>query len=221
MGSNLPGFDAAARDLAAIGKRFYARGWVMGTSGNFSSVITRDPVMLAMTASSVHKGTLTEDQVLVVDDRGVAVAGTAQGLRPSAECLLHTEIVKVRGAGAVLHTHSIWSTILSEHFAARGAVEIEGYEMLKGFAGINTHESRELVPIIDNDQNIERLAGVMSATLVDYPASHAVLLRKHGIYTWGATLVEAERHIEIVEFLLEAVGRSLLLRTHEGNLWHS
>ena len=33
------------------------------------------------------------------------------------------------------------------------------------------------------------------------------LLSRHGLYTWGATLSEAARHVEILEFLLESVAR--------------
>lgn len=187
----------------------------MGTAGNFSSVISKDPLALAITSTSVHKGTLSENQILVVDERGAPHPQTPSGLRPSAETLLHVEIVRRRAAGAVLHTHSIWSTILSEHFAARGGVEIEGYEMLKALAGNTTHDAREIVPIIENDQNMERLGARLGATLVEHPGAHAVLLRKHGVYTWGVSLAEAERHVEVIEFLFEAVGRSLLLRTQE------
>jgi methylthioribulose-1-phosphate dehydratase len=213
--ASLPPPSTAASELAAIGRRFYERGWVMGTSGNFSSLLSRNPIALAITASSVHKGTLTAEQILVVDEHGVAAPGTSMALRPSAESLLHVEIVRRTGAGAVLHTHSIWSTILSEHFAVRGALELEGYEMLKGLTGISTHESRELVPILDNDQNMERLAVRLAEALSLNPTAHAVLLRKHGVYTWGATLADAERHVEVLEFLFETVGRSLPLRTQE------
>jgi ribulose-5-phosphate 4-epimerase/fuculose-1-phosphate aldolase len=41
-----------------------------------------------------------------------------------------------------------------------------------------------------------------------HPACHAFLLRRHGLYTWGDTLLQAVRHVEIVEFLLEAVART-------------
>jgi methylthioribulose-1-phosphate dehydratase len=45
-------------------------------------------------------------------------------------------------------------------------------------------------------------------TLLRHPACHAFLLRRHGLYTWGDTLLQAVRHVEIVEFLLEAVART-------------
>ena len=204
-------FSDTARELAAIGRRFYARGWVMGTSGNLSAVLTRRPLTLAITASAVHKGFLSEEQILLVDERGMP--DSAAHLAPSAECLLHIGIVGQRDCGAVLHTHSIWSTILSEHFAPRGGVEIEGYEMLKGLAGITSHQVTEFVPILENDQDMGSLSARLAGILTEHPRAHAVLLRRHGVYTWGSTLAEAERHMEVLEFLFEAVGRSLSLRT--------
>jgi methylthioribulose-1-phosphate dehydratase len=54
---------------------------------------------------------------------------------------------------------------------------------------------------------MSRLAKVLERTLADHPRAHAVLLRRHGLYTWGATLAEAERHVEILEFLFETLAR--------------
>jgi methylthioribulose-1-phosphate dehydratase len=198
------GLPEIARALADAGRRFDARGWVLGTSGNFSAVITRDPLRLAITASGAWKGDLTAAEILEID----ADLNAGQGsLRPSAEARLHLEIVRVRGAGAVLHTHSLWSTLLSDHHAAAGGLAIEGYEMLKGLEGVATHEHREWIPIIENEQDMVRLARRVRETLAGHPECHALLLRRHGLYTWGETLPQAVRHVEIVEFLLEAFGR--------------
>jgi methylthioribulose-1-phosphate dehydratase len=198
-------FADAARQLVAVGRRLDARGWVLGTSGNLSVVINREPLRLAITPSGVFKGDLAEEGILEMD-RAEAIIGPGPG-RPSAEAALHREIVHTRGAGAVLHTHSIWSTVLSDAHAGAGGLVIEGYEMLKGLEGVTSHEHREWIPILDNDQDMHRLAGRIRATLIERPACHAFLLRRHGMYTWGDTLFQALRHVEIVEFLLEAVGR--------------
>jgi len=193
-------------ELASVGRRFDARDWVLGTSGNFSVVVGRDPFRLMMTRSGIAKGGLTADGVVEVDVDGRALKPGAA--RPSAEALLHVEIACARGAGAILHTHSVWSTVLSDRHAAAGGLAIAGYEMLKGLEGISTHEHREWIPIIENDQDMPRLAGRVRQLLVEHPACHAFLLRRHGLYTWGETLPQAVRHVEILEFLLEAVGRA-------------
>lgn len=197
---------AAARNLAAVGRRFHARGWVLGTSGNFSMVLARKPLTLAITATSVDKGALGAKHILRINERGEPVGrGPA---RASAEALLHVEIVRRRGAGAVLHTHSVWGTMLSDAHAAQGGVTLEGYEMLKGLAGVTTHAHKEWVPIVANDQDMKRLARAVGETLERNPDAHAVLLERHGLYTWGASLDEAVRHVEVLEFLFETIGRT-------------
>jgi len=206
-------FVAFSRELAALGRRFYDRSWVLGTSGNFSAVVRRRPLRLAITASAQDKGRLRPSQVLQVDERGKVIGRTT--LRPSAETLLHLEIIRRRGAGAVLHTHSVWSTLLSDAYAPNGGLEIPGYEMLKGLSGVTSHEHREWVPIVDNDQDMTRMARRLGDTLEQHPDAHAILLRRHGLYTWGDTLADAARHVEILEFLLEVVGRSASLGTRE------
>jgi methylthioribulose-1-phosphate dehydratase len=202
-----------AEQLVRVGRRFDERGWVMGTSGNFSVVIGRDPLRLAITPSAAFKGELQAGQILEMDERGAPVdarlpLGPASTRpRVSAEALLHLEIVRARGAGAVLHTHSIWATVLSERFAQGRGFFIEGYEMLKGLEGVRTHEHREWLPIVENDQDMARLSGVVRGVLEEHPEAHGFLLRRHGLYTWGNDLPQAVRHVEILEFLLEVVGR--------------
>lgn len=205
---------SAANDLARLGRRFYDRGWVMGTSGNFSVVLSRSPLRLAITASSVHKGALLPAHFLRLNEAG-RVHGRRTPYRPSAEAALHLEIIRKRDAGAVLHTHSVWSTLLSDIHSGSGVLRIANFEMLKGLTGVTTHEHEELIPILDNDQDMTRLSARLGATLDEYPSAKAILLKRHGLYTWGATLSEAERHIEILEFLFETIGRTATLTSSE------
>ncbi len=198
-------FSDLASGLADIGRHCYARGWALGTSGNFSAVIRREPLQLAITPSGADKGSLTAEQILQIDEDGNTIEGAG---RPSAEAQLHLTVARVRGAQAVLHTHSIWSTILSDAYAAEGGLRIEGYEMLKGLEGVQTHEHREWLPIVENTQDWRAGAQVVEDVLTQHPDSHGFLIRRHGLYTWGRDLAEAKRHVEILEFLLEAVGRT-------------
>src|SRR6185295_11175572 len=121
--------------------------------------------------------------------------------------LLHIAIARRRHADAVLHTHSVWSTLLSDAGAAAGGFAIEGYEMLKGLAGVRTHEHREWIPILENTQDYGALSVAIEATLEKHPRTHGILIRRHGLYAWGRDLAEAKRHVEILEFLFEVRGR--------------
>jgi methylthioribulose-1-phosphate dehydratase len=198
-------FSKLVGDLVEIGKTFYSRGWVLGTSGNFSAVISREPLRLAITSTGLDKGSLAPAQFLEIDGTAKVVYGNG---RPSAEALLHLAIVRCMNAGAVLHTHSVWSTVLSSMHASRGGVELEGYEMLKGLKGVRTHQHCEWLPILENSQDMIELAQRISTTLREVSGIHGFLIHQHGFYTWGANLQEAKRNVEILEFLMEVLVRS-------------
>jgi len=199
-----------ASNLAAVAKSFHARGWLLGTSGNLSAVVQREPLRLVMSPSGVDKGELMPDQMLTIDENARIV--NQDFGKPSDESLLHIKIVKERGAGAVLHTHSVWNTLLSDLYATADGVTISGYEMLKGLQGVRTHEHSEWLPIIENSQDMPALAESVGQTLNEHKGAHGFLLRRHGLYSWGETLAHAKRHIEILEFLLETMGRTLHIR---------
>lgn len=204
-----------SEELVSVARGFHARGWLMGTSGNLSAVVEREPLQLAITASGIDKGALKTEQVLLIDDHVQLVNQTAG--KPSDESLLHVRIVKERGAGAVLHTHSIWNTIFSDVYADEGGVRIEGYEMLKGLSGVRTHQYSEWLPIVDNSQDMPALADTISKTLSEHKSAHGFLIKRHGLYAWGDDLAQAKRHVEILEFLLETIGRTAILKQQPLN----
>jgi methylthioribulose-1-phosphate dehydratase len=202
--------------LQQLGAMFHARGWSLGTSGNYSVVLSRTPFELLITASGKDKSRLDVEDFVVVDDTGIPIGDDFP--RPSAETLLHLVIAERPEVRAVLHTHSVWSTILSDWYRAEGGLIIEGYEMLKGLEGVASHEHREWVEIFDNSQDIPKLARRIRARLndSDHPLRHGFLLHQHGLYTWGRDPAEAQRHVEVFEFLFEVLGRRLTLTSKTG-----
>lgn len=205
--SEKPTLPDPRRELAEAGQEFYRRGWVLGTSGNFSMLMARRPLRICVTASGMEKGKLDETNFLDLDDDAEILQGFG---KPSAETLIHLTIYRfLPKARSILHTHSVWGTILSDRYFEQGAIEIEGYEMLKGLAGVTTHEHSEKVPIVENSQDYVALAHVIENVVRDNPSIHGIYLRRHGLYTWGETVSEARRHVEIFEFLFEVLGRQL------------
>lgn len=187
--------EPVASELVEVVRRIHARGLAVGTGGNFSAVCEAG---LVITASGVDKSTLTVEQLVVVDATGAVIEGTG---KPSAETAIHLALV-ARGARAVLHVHSVWNTLLSSQ---GDELVLTGYEMLKGLAGVTTHEHRERVPVLANSQDVPHLARQFERVVE--PTTHGVLVAGHGLTTWGTSLAEALRHVEIFEFLFEVVGR--------------
>jgi methylthioribulose-1-phosphate dehydratase len=196
-------FAELAVQLAEVARQCCARGWALATSGNFSAVVDRSPLRLAITPTGADKATLTAGDIVEIDEQGAIVRGSG---RASAEMSLHLAIARTCGAGAVLHTHSVWSTILSDEAGGQG-LAIEGYEMLKGLDGVATHQHREWLPILENRQDWAAAVPEVEAMLTRHPAAHGFLIRRHGLYTWGQDLAAAKRHLEALEFLFEVIGR--------------
>jgi methylthioribulose-1-phosphate dehydratase len=222
--------SAHVRALQQVGALFYQRGWSVGTSSNYSVLLSRDPLRLLITASGKDKGNLQPHDFVVVDESGQVVedifdlgaqvgssqpSSSASAASPSAETLLHVVAAQRPGVGAVLHTHSVWATVLSDLYYPQGGIVLEGYEMLKGLSGIRTHEHRQRIEIFENTQDIPKLAAAVRARLDDAenPLQYGFLLCRHGLYTWGRDLDEARRHVEILEFLLETFARTLTLQS--------
>lgn len=207
MVAGITSLEAIAESLCATARWCYGRGWVPATSGNFS---VHAGSRIFITPSGLDKGIVTPGHLLEVDQEGRAIAGTG---RPSAETSLHLVIYRARPqAGAILHVHTIWNTLVSGHFAPQGYLPIEGYEILKGLSGVMTHEHLERVPILENSQDYAELSRNLADTLDEYPDCHGVLLSRHGLYTWGQSVSEARRHLEALEFLFEVEGRRILSR---------
>lgn len=200
-----PTLPELVTSLARVGLCFYGRRWAVGTSGNFSAVVNQTPLRVVITSTGADKGALTPEHFMQVDAGGRVVGGSGN---PSAETELHLAVVRARGARAVLHTHSVWSTLVSDAYAAEGGVHFENYEMLKGLAGVRTHEHREWLPIVENSQRWSEVTPGLEEMLRRRPDVHGFLVLRHGLYTWGESVAEAKRHVEIFEFLLEVLWRT-------------
>jgi methylthioribulose-1-phosphate dehydratase len=197
----------AAESLCATARWCYTQGWVPATSGNFS-VRDCETGRILITASGLDKGTLTPAGLLEINFEGLVLGGEG---RPSAETGLHLVLYKARpSAGAILHVHTVWNTLLSGIHAGARHVDLGGYELLKGLTGVDTHMHVEQVPILKNSQNYDELTAQLVSALNDYPEAHGVLLSRHGLYTWGESVAEARRHLEALEFLFEVEARRTL-----------
>jgi methylthioribulose-1-phosphate dehydratase len=205
MGEKLMGlseeFELRAAELVEAGKALYRRGMVPATSGNFSAKLSDGTV--AVTVSGRHKGKLATTDIMRVDARGHSL----DGRRPSAETLLHVQIYsRDPTARAVLHPHSVNATLLSKRHA--GHLQLEDYELLKAFPGIDTHRSSVTVPIFENDQNIAGLANRVDCWMNEHAGPiFGYLISGHGFYTWGDSVESALRHVEAFEFLFECEMR--------------
>ncbi|MBS1716788.1 MAG: methylthioribulose 1-phosphate dehydratase [Armatimonadetes bacterium] len=188
--------------LAAVVRDCYARGWSPATGGNYSALVTRDPLAFLLTPSGVQKGSVQAQDFLEVNAELSVLHGIG---KPSAEGLLHTAIYETTSAGAVLHTHSVFNTLAS--VTSGDEFAISDFEMLKALEGNTTHEATEVIPVVANSQDMLGLSDEIRRILQKKPNCHAFLIRGHGLYTWGNDIIQAQRHLEALEFLFEVEVR--------------
>jgi methylthioribulose-1-phosphate dehydratase len=189
--------EAGAR-LAEESARFAGLGWMRGTSGNLSEVLTHDPLLVAVTASGLDKGELTAEAVAVVDAAGrpVPVDGLA-ARKPSDEAGLHARVAATTGAGAVVHVHALSGVVAAHRWP--GGVRLRDLEMLKALDR-QAHDDEVLVPVLANSQDMAELGDRFDAG--HDPRTPAVIVANHGLYVWGRDLVQARHRTECVEWLL-------------------
>lgn len=200
-------YSDRARQIAEAGRSLAARNMTPATSSNFSMRLGPDTA--AITISGRDKGKLGERDIMVVDFRGRPVGSEH---RPSAETLLHTQLyARFPEVGAVLHTHSLAQTVSSRLYARSGSIKFENYELLKAFAGNQTHEAAVDLPVFANTQDMVALAREVDAMFERGACVWGYLIEGHGIYTWGRDMAETMRHLDAFEFLLQCELETLRL----------
>jgi methylthioribulose-1-phosphate dehydratase len=200
-------FEQAAAELIDVGRRLWQQGFCPATSSNFSRRLNAG--QCAITVSGRDKGRLQQADIMRVDMQGQSLDGQI----PSAETLLHTQLYQRDDSiGVVLHTHSVKAALVSMNCA--GSVVVQGLELLKALKGIKTHQSTLEIPVFDNTQDIVALAQHVDHWMSQHGTGHAYLIKGHGLYSWGANISEALRHIEALEYLLDYYWHQNFLHKH-------
>jgi methylthioribulose-1-phosphate dehydratase len=194
----------ARKQLIEISRLFYARSWSLATSGNYSARL--DEYSFLITATGKDKGELREADFAVVHIQEDAIPNTA-----SAEAVLHRELYRLKpDIGAILHTHSTFSTVLS--MECEHQISLRGYEMQKALSGIGDPENEVTFRVFPNHQNMSKAAAEVHRYYENSDLLGGFLFAGHGLYSVGANLAEAKRHTEALEFLLECEWRRRIIK---------
>jgi methylthioribulose-1-phosphate dehydratase len=188
--------DNETEQIVMASRILSARGWAPAGSGNYSHRLPNGDI--AITVSGAHKAWLGARDVMTIDVEG----RPRDERRPSAETALHLMVYRLfPNARAVLHTHSVPAVLVCRMIGRRPALRLAGYELLKAFPGVETHDCAIDIPVFDNSQDMPVLAMEVAGCLAEHPAP-AFLIRDHGLYGWGVTLDEALRVVEATETMI-------------------
>ncbi|HIA02438.1 MAG TPA: methylthioribulose 1-phosphate dehydratase, partial [Myxococcales bacterium] len=152
--------------------------------------------------SGVQKERLQPEDLFVLNaDGDVIEAPEDKSLKVSACAPLFFNAFRLRNAGAVLHSHSQNAMLATLIFDR--VFRVTHLEMMKGISGVGYHDTLE-VPIIENTAHECDLADSMAEAMNAFPHSHAVLVKRHGVYVWGQNWIQAKTHAECYDYLFGA-----------------
>jgi methylthioribulose-1-phosphate dehydratase len=190
-----------AKLICDLARQFYELGWATGTGGG---ICIREGEEVMVAPSGVQKERMTPDQMFTLSLDGTVVKRPADGsLRPSDCSSLFMAAIRLRGAGAVIHSHSMHAMLASLLFDREFV--ISNLEMIKGIEGMNYHD-RLVVPIIENTARECDLTSSLEEAIVAYPQTRAVLVRRHGVYVWGRDWMQAKTQAECYDYLFRAAA---------------
>lgn len=185
--------------ICDLARSFYDLGWVTGTGGG---ICVREGEHVVVAPSGVQKERMRPEQMFTITLDGAVIDRPSDAtLRPSECSSLFLKAINLRGAGAVIHSHSIHAMAATLLFDSEFA--ISHLEMIKGISGMNYHDTL-VVPIIENTARECDLADALEEAILRYPATHAVLVRRHGVYVWGEDWTRAKTHAECYDYLFRA-----------------
>eukprot|EP00803_Ostreobium_quekettii_P008224 evm.model.scf_2092.1 EVM.evm.TU.scf_2092.1 scf_2092:137-4104(+) len=198
--------DEASSLICDLCDAFYKQGWVSGTGGGIS---IRTPAGIVVAPSGVQKERMLPADMFVLDEEGEITRCGAQ--RPGSskapklsECApLFMAAYKLRNAGAVIHSHSMHAMLATLVDEESTEFSVTQLEMIKGIAGHGYYDNC-VVPIVENTARECELTGRLSEAIRLYPKTSAVLVRRHGVYVWGDSWIQAKTQAECYHYLFEA-----------------
>eukprot|EP00890_Picochlorum_soloecismus_P001087 jgi/Picsp_1/197/NSC_00196-R1_enolase-phosphatase e1 len=198
--------EEAKHLVAELCTNLYQQGHVSGTGGGIS-IKVGDRIVMA--PSGVQKERMVGDDMFVLDDKGEVIhtppAKPAPHKPPKlSECApLFMSAYDLRQAGAVLHGHSMNAMLATIIHPEKDEFTVTHLEMIKGIAGHGFYDGLT-IPIIENTARECELTDRLRAAIEKYPRATAVLVRRHGVYVWGDTWIQAKTQFECYEYLFEA-----------------
>ncbi len=182
------------QEVCAANLKLVEYGLVVLTWGNVSA-ISEDRQYVVIKPSGVDYATMTAEQMVVVDLDGNIVEGD---LRPSSDLPTHLELYKAfKDVNAVVHTHSRYATAMAQ---AERELLCYGTTHADTFYG-DVPCTRHLKPqeIYSEYEKNTGLVIIEEFEGRDPMATPAVLVRKHGPFTWGKTAAKAVENALILE----------------------
>lgn len=186
--------EALKQEVFEANLKLVEYGLVILTWGNVSA-ITPDRRYVVIKPSGVAYDVMRPEQMVVTDLEGTIVEGD---LRPSSDLLTHLALYRAfPGVNAVVHTHSRYAAAFAQAERDLPCYGTTHADTFYGSVPCTRHLTAEEI-----SQDYEGNTGLVIAETFqgrDPGAVPAVLVRKHGPFTWGESCRKAVENALILE----------------------
>lgn len=174
------------RDIVEVCKRIHSRGWISSTDGNVSIRLSSGKILI--TPTGIHKGFMSERDVIVTDMDGKLISGSR---KPSSEIVLHLTCYRERpDVNAVVHAHPTICVAFS--LAGVSLAKCLLPEVIFTLGSIPTAEYAPPTTV--------EVAESVKRHIKDFDA---VILERHGSVTVGTDVFGAYNTLERMEHVAE------------------
>ncbi|KAI6690362.1 hypothetical protein NL676_027190 [Syzygium grande] len=200
--------------MSELCRHFYTLGWMYGTDGSIAMRVHDDSVprprqLILMSPSGVQKERMEPEDMYVLSADGSTLSSPSPKPYPnkapkctgSADVFL--KVFELRNPGAVIHSHGMESCLVTLINPLAKEFRITHMEMIKGIQGHGYYDEL-VIPIIEKTAREYELTESLAKAIEAYPRSTAVLLRNHGIYSWGDSWISAKTQAECYSYLFDA-----------------
>lgn len=184
-----------AEDIIKVGQELHRQNLLAAADGNIS--VRTGPTKILITPRGVAKGSLSANQLAIMDRSGRVLAGD-----PSSERAMHLEIYRrCPGARAVVHAHP--PTAIAWSLAQPTLRELPAESLPEVILAAGR------IPVVPYARpGSEDMAARLASFL---PHCRAMVLARHGAVCWGETLDEAFRGIERIEHCARILATAVVL----------
>ncbi|XP_045174839.2 methylthioribulose-1-phosphate dehydratase-like isoform X1 [Mercenaria mercenaria] len=191
--------------LPDLCRKFYSLGWMYGTGGALS-VRTGDKIYI--TPSGVQKELVQGEDLFVQTSDGtdIDLPPAEKKLKKSTCTPLITVVYRLNeGCNAVYHVHNTAAVMVSMLWPGT-EFRITHQKMIQCIKKGNSDKHFDyydtmVVPIIENKSTEDEIAESMTAAMLDYPETSAILIRRHGMYVWGPSWQKVKCMAESFDYL--------------------
>ncbi|XP_023334020.1 probable methylthioribulose-1-phosphate dehydratase isoform X2 [Eurytemora carolleeae] len=189
--------------IVELSAEFHRNGWMTGTGG---ALAIKTEKGILVTPSGVLKERQNKDDIFLISAEGEVLETPVKKLKISSCLPNFLHIYRIRNSDTIYHLHSV-NAVLVSLMEPGNIFRCKHLQMVKGMRGFGWEDTLE-IPIVENRANEDDISENIKEALDRQFKADCILIRGHGLYTWGTSWIQAKVHAESLDWIFKVVLES-------------